>query len=175
MNSNDAMKIKLVSKEDAVIKEKVLLIKLYKKILVAGINYDMEGDNLVEGSGMVSVKKPGIAAFGDMRYNDQNLSKLKKRNIYGRWWSKNWLEDSSYKEEEFLKNHLKNGYVTVEVCTLCSEISVNGENVEDKELKRKEAVVSDINKFCSDESSSNFLIICEGEEIPCHRIILCSR
>ena len=50
-----------------------------------------------------------------------------------------------------------------------------GETVEDKERKRKEAVVSDINKFCSDDSSMDFLLICEGEEIPCHRLILCSR
>ena len=75
-------------------------------------------------------------------------------------------------EEEFLKDHLENGYLTVEVC---SEICVNGEKVEDKELKRKEAVIKDINRFCSDESSSDFLVICQGEEIPCHRIILCSR
>ena len=57
-------------------------------------------------------------------------------------------------EEEFLKNHLKNSYMTVEVC---SEIRVNGEHVEDKDLKRKEAFV--INTFCSDESSPDFLII----------------
>ena len=75
-------------------------------------------------------------------------------------------------EEEFLKDHLENGYLTVEVC---SEIRVNGEHVEDKDLKREEAFVTDINTFCSDESSPDFLIISKGEEIPCNRIMLCSR
>ena len=173
VTSDKGISIKMVSKDGPVIKEKFLIIEVKKTGLLAGIYYSMEGMNHVEGSGMVGIKKPGNKADGDMSYNNANFINLDKGVRHGLWCHSNWLTlKSTYKVEEFLRNHMENGYVTVEVN---SEISVNGEVVEDKKMKMKEALVSDINKFCSDESSSDFVVICEGKEIPCHKIILCSR
>ena len=173
MNSKGCLTINMVSKEDSVIEAKTLTIDIqYDKNLAAALSIMVKGENIVEGSALVGIVKPIMNGFNDMSYNNASLCKLLNGRIAGIISCTNKLESSPYKQEEFFKNHLENGYVTVEVI---SEICVNREKVEDKELKRKEAVIKDINRFCSDKSSSDFLVICQGEEIPCHRIILCSR
>ena len=145
------------------------------KMLFGGISFDMEDKIKVEGSGRVIIKKHGKKGISDEGYNVQEFIKLRKSSCSElRWLLKEYIQDEGihYNQEDFLKNYLENGFVTVEVI---SEISVNGENMEDKKMKEKEAVVRDINNFCKGESFSDILVICEGEEIPCHRIILCSR
>ena len=182
VTSKEGLQIELATMDTEVIKKKTLRLGVVENRLSGGIYFDMKDITKMEGSGKVIIKKPGEKGFGDEGYNIKHFSKLRKSSHRELCLAiTNYLQHKGiiYNQEVFLKNHLENGLVTVKVI---SEISVNGENIEDKKMKRKdkkmkrnEAVVRDINNFCKDKSSSDFLVISEGEEIPCHRIILCSR
>ena len=181
----EKLEIKLANMESEVIKNPILEICIFDEKLNGRIYFDSK--EKVEGSGRVIIKKPGMKGMGDQGYDSKGFGKLfncscSEFRFYHFYQCSTascstvsqYLEDDGklYNQEEFLKNYLENGFVTVEVI---SEIGVNKEHVEDKKSQGKESVVRDINNFCKDKSSSDFLVISEGEEIPCHRIILCSR
>ena len=182
------LKINLTTMDSPIIKSESLAIISIGDRIFSRMHLHMDGGHKVEGSCEVNIKKPGKDAFGHMDCDSKNFKCFEDfYKVYGRkcgylpisgskecWTSGQWLEgkDRPYIQEEFLKKYLEDGFVTVEVLI---KINVNGENLEDKRMKRKEAFVRDISNFCSDKSSCDFLVVVEGEEIPCHKIILCSR
>ena len=179
------LEINLTTMGSPIIKSESVVIGIHDARLFSRMHLHMDGGHKVKGSCNVNIKEPGKEAFGHMDYVSKNFRCFKDHNTrYGSkcgkcklpgskecWtWAK-WFEGKD-NQEEFLKKYLEDGFVTVEVFI---EISLNGENLEDKRIKRKEDFVRDMSNFCSDKSSCDFLVVVEGEEIPCHKIILCSR
>ena len=126
----NSLEIEIISKEATSIKRKTVFIHLEDQKLASSLYFDMEDVNHVKGSGQVDVKMPWITASSDITcYNNKDYKLTLTEGKYG---IANWIEEDEkvYNQEEFLKKNLEDGYVTLEVF---SEISVNGETVEDKE------------------------------------------
>jgi len=117
----------------------------------------------VEARCDMAVRRRGAAAVS--RLGDEPWAKLE---TYGTYGNVVFLEKEAYNQEEFLKEHLVDGYLLIEVDL---EVAVRGEQL-GKARVRLETFAGQINDL---SDHHNYKLVCEEKVFPCHKAILAAR
>ena len=126
-----------------------------------------------EGTVTTSFKKPGAKPMLDswVACGPDEVENMKLKKIIEGNWGRYRQRLYKYETEKFLKEFLKDGFLTVELNT---KLYLKN-NLVGGSSNRKANLASDIKNLFGKKETSDFLVICKEKSFPCHKAILSAR
>ena len=85
-----------------------------------------------------------------------------------------YMMGNDYNRQDFLKEHLHSGFLTIK-----TEVEICWRKSEFRELKlprdTSKKLASDLASLLTSPLTKDYMVVCQGEEFPCHRAVLEAR